>query len=164
MIQKNHPITGRPVQNPYERYDHLGSEDQVHWSEGSQVCLGSNAVSRRHECAEGSRPSSTSFSALIQEASGGQTFEALEQTFMEMMIFRNPPDDTRLRSLANKAFTPGVLERIRSQVHDSADLLLNDVRKKGSVEVVSELAYPLPALVISEVLGVADRDREKFKK
>ena len=83
---------------------------------------------------------------------------------MTMMIFRDPPDHTRLRSLANKAFTPGVLERIRSQVQDSADLLLNDVRKKGSMEVISELAYPLPALVISEVLGVADRDREKFKK
>ena len=83
---------------------------------------------------------------------------------MAMMIFRDPPDHTRLRSLANKAFTPGVLERIRSQVQDSADLLLNDVRKKGSMEVISELAYPLPALVISEVLGVADRDWEKFKK
>tara|TARA_B100000749_G_scaffold222226_1_gene177337 strand:+ start:2542 stop:3603 length:1062 start_codon:yes stop_codon:yes gene_type:complete len=110
------------------------------------------------------RLSSTSFSALIQEAGGGQTVKTLEQTFMAMMIFRDPPDHTRLRLLANKAFTPGVLERIRSQVQDSADLLLNDVRKKGSMEIISELAYPLPALVISEVLGVADRDREKFKK
>ena len=163
MIQQNDPITGRPVQNPYERYDHLPSVDPVHWSEGSQVWV----LTRYQDVMDALRDprlSSTSFSALIQEAGGGQNVKTLEQTFMAMMIFRDPPDHTRLRSLANKAFTPGVLERIRSQVQDSADLLLNDVRKKGSMEVISELAYPLPALVISEVLGVADRDREKFKK
>ena len=163
MIQQNDPITGRPVQNPYERYDHLRSEDPVHWSKGSQVWV----LTRYQDVMDALRDprlSSTSFSALIQEAGGGQTVKTLEQTFMAMMIFRDPPDHTRLRLLANKAFTPGVLERIRSQVQDSADLLLNDVRKKGSMEIISELAYPLPALVISEVLGVADRDREKFKK
>jgi len=163
MIQQNDPITGRPVQNPYERYDRLRSVDPVHWSEGSQVWV----LTRYQDVMDALRDprlSSTSFSALIQEAGGGQNVKTLEQTFMAMMIFRDPPDHTRLRSLANKAFTPGVLERIRSQVQDSADLLLNDVRKKGSMEVISELAYPLPALVISEVLGVADRDREKFKK
>ena len=163
MIQQNDPITGRPVQNPYERYDRLRSVDPVHWSEGSQVWV----LTRYQDVMDALRDprlSSTSFSALIQEAGGGQNVKTLEQTFMAMMIFRDPPDHTRLRSLANKAFTPGVLERIRSQVQDSADLLLNNVRKKGSMEVISELAYPLPALVISEVLGVADRDREKFKK
>ena len=163
MIQQNDPITGRPVQNPYERYDHLRFEDPVHWSEGSQVWV----LTRYQDVMDALRDprlSSTSFSALIQEAGGGQTVKTLEQTFMAMMIFRDPPDHTRLRLLANKAFTPGVLERIRSQVQDSADLLLNDVRKKGSMEIISELAYPLPALVISEVLGVADRDREKLKK
>jgi cytochrome P450 len=110
------------------------------------------------------RLSSTSFAALIQEAGGGEGVKTLEQTFMAMMIFRDAPDHTRLRALANKAFTPGVLEGIRSQVQGSADRLLKDIKKQGSMEVISELAYPLPALVISEVLGVTEGDQEDFKK
>ena len=163
MIQQNDPVTGRAAQDPYLRYAQLRTEDPVHWNEGAQVWV----LTRYQDVMDALRDprlSSTSFAALIQEAGGGEGVKTLEETFMAMMIFSDPPDHTRLRSLANKAFTPRVLERIRSQVQHSADQLLNDVKEKGSMEVISELAYPLPALVISEVLGVADQDRERFKK
>ena len=65
MIQQNDPITGRPVQNPYERYDRLRSVDPVHWSEGSQVWV----LTRYQDVMDALRDprlSSTSFSALIQ--------------------------------------------------------------------------------------------------
>ncbi|MCH9018685.1 MAG: cytochrome P450, partial [Chloroflexi bacterium] len=68
------------------------------------------------------------------------------------------------RSLANKAFTPGVLEGMRSQIQNTVDRLLDDVQEQGGMEVISELAYPLPAMVISEILGVADGDMDRFKK
>ena len=53
---------------------------------------------------------------------------------------------------------------MRSQIQDAADGLLDDIQKHGSMEVISELAYPLPAMVITEILGVAGGDRETFKK
>ncbi len=163
MIQQNDPVTGRAAQDPYLRYAQLRTEDPVHWNEGAQVWV----LTRYQDVMDAlrdTRLSSTSFAAMIQEAGGGEGVKTLEETFRAMMIFSDPPDHTRLRSLANKAFTPRVLERIRSQIQHSADQLLNDVKENGSMEVISELAYPLPALVISEVLGVADQDRERFKK
>ena len=110
------------------------------------------------------RLSSVRIPAVFREAGDVEGVERLKQTFLGMMISSDPPDHTRLRSLANKAFTPGVLEGIRSQIQAAADRLLDDVQEQGGMEVISELAYPLPATVISEILGVADGDRERFKK
>ena len=53
---------------------------------------------------------------------------------------------------------------MRYQSEEAAGRLLDDVQERGSMEVVSELAYPLPAMVITEILGVAAGDRERFKK
>ena len=162
MIQGNDSVTGRPVQDPYERYDQLRSEDPVHWNEGAQVWV----LTRYQDVMDALRDprlSSVSMGALIQEAGDGEGAKALERTFRDMMIFSDPPNHTRLRSLANKAFTPGVLEGIRSQVQNAADRLMDDVKDQGSMEVISQFAYPLPALVISEVLGVDEGDRERFK-
>ena len=164
MPQQNDPVAGRPIaQDPYQRYEQLRSNDPVHWNEGAQVWI----LTRYQDVMDALRDprlSSKSISAVMQEAGGGKDVKELERTFLDMMLFADPPDHTRLRSLANKAFTPRVLERMRSQIQDAADRLLDDVQERGSMEVVSELAYPLPAMVITEILGVAAGDRERFKK
>ncbi len=141
----------------------MRSRDPVHWNEGAQVWV----LTRYQDVIDALRDprlSSKSISAVMQEAGGGNDVKDLERTFLDMMLFSDPPDHTRLRSLANKAFTPRVLERMRAQIQDAADGLLDDVQKRGHMEVVSELAYPLPAMVITEILGVAAGDRERFKK
>ena len=164
MLQQNNPATGRPAaQDPYPRYEQLRSEDPVHWNDGAQVWI----LTRYQDVIDALRDprlSSKSISAVMQEAGGGKEVEDLERTFLDMMLFSDPPDHTRLRSLANKAFTPGVLEQMRAQIQDAADGLLDDVQNRGRMDVVSELAYPLPAMVITEILGVAAGDRERFKK
>ena len=164
MLQQNGPVTGRPAaQDPYPRYDQLRSEDPVHWNDGAQVWV----LTRYQDVLDAMRDprlSSTGITALTQKVGGVEGVPDLEQTFLGMMLFADPPDHTRLRSLANKAFTPRVLERMRSQIQDAADRLLDDIQERGSMEVVSELAYPLPAMVITEVLGVAGGDPATFKK
>ena len=164
MLQQNNPVERRPIaQDPYPRYEQLRSEDPVHWNEGAQTWI----LTRYQDVIDALRDprlSSTGISALFQEARSAEGVSELEQTFLDMMLFSDPPDHTRLRALANKAFTPGVLERMRSQIQDAVDGLLDDIQKHGSMEVISELAYPLPAMVITEILGVAGGDRETFKK
>ncbi|PKB71348.1 MAG: hypothetical protein BZY87_05700 [SAR202 cluster bacterium Io17-Chloro-G6] len=170
MVQHNDPIAGRRVRlteptvnDPYPRYEQLRSEDPVHWNEGAQVWV----LTRYQDVLDAFRDprlSSVSISAIFPEAGDVEGVEGLKQTFLDMMITSDPPDHTRLRSLANKAFTPRVLEGIRSQIQIEADRLLDDVQEQGAMEVISELAYPLPATVISEILGVADGDRERFKE
>lgn len=86
----------------------------------------------------------------------------LANSYSQWMLFRDPPDHTRLRGLVNKAFTPRAVEAMRQQISGIvADLL---ARQSGStsVDLISEVAYPLPVLVICELLGVPSQDRDRF--
>ncbi len=79
------------------------------------------------------------------------------------MLDRDPPDHTRLRGLVSKAFTPRALERLRPEVQQIVDGLLDEVEARGSMDLVEEFAYPLPVRVICEMLGVPVKDHERFK-
>lgn len=110
----------------------------------------------------------TALTGLIGE-SGGESARQFERTFLKMMLFSDPPDHTRLRSLANKAFTPRVVGQIRSHIQGIVKGLLDGVqpdgdREPGKIDVITDLAYPLPAIVIAEMLGAEPKDRDQFKK
>src|SRR5207245_7102603 len=74
------------------------------------------------------------------------------------MLFRDPPDHTRLRALVSKAFTPRVIERMREHIQDIVHRLLGRVRDAKGMDVITDLAYPLPVTVICEMLGVPTGD------
>jgi cytochrome P450 len=73
----------------------------------------------------------------------------------------DPPDHTRLRRLVSKAFGARLIERLRPRIEAVVDELLAGV--SGQVDLISTLAYPLPVVLISELLGVPPRDQERFK-
>jgi pimeloyl-[acyl-carrier protein] synthase len=79
------------------------------------------------------------------------------------MLFRDPPEHTRLRALVNRAFTPRVVEALRPHIQEVADRLLDGVAPQGRMDVMADFAVPLPAIVIAELLGVPPADRERFK-
>ena len=70
------------------------------------------------------------------------------------MLFRDPPDHTRLRALVSKAFTPRVVETLRVHIQEIVDGLLADLAGAREMDVIQDLAYPLPVAVISELLRV----------
>jgi cytochrome P450 len=78
-------------------------------------------------------------------------------------LFLDPPDHTRLRGLVSKAFTPRTVEQLRPRVIDIVDELLGRIEAKGSLEVIEDLAYPLPVRVICELMGVPAEDHETFR-
>jgi cytochrome P450 len=79
-----------------------------------------------------------------------------------MMLMRDPPDHTRLRGLVNKAFTARRIEASRERVRDIANELLDQVISQGRMEAIRDLAFPLPVLVICELLGIPEPDRSRF--
>ena len=79
------------------------------------------------------------------------------------MLDRDPPDHTRLRGLVSKAFTPRVVEALRPNVQKIVDGLLDRVHDAGKMDLVEDFAYPLPVIVICEMLGVPVDDHERFK-
>ncbi len=80
------------------------------------------------------------------------------------MLTSDPPEHTRLRRLVSKAFTPRAVENLRPRIQEIVDELLADVADKGEMDLVQALAYPLPVIVIAEMLGVPAEDRARFKK
>jgi cytochrome P450 len=81
----------------------------------------------------------------------------------------DPPDHTRLRRLVSKAFTPRAIARLEPRIRELSDELLTAAVKgdgdgggAGQLEVVSQLAYPLPVRIISELLGVPPGDHARF--
>jgi cytochrome P450 len=79
-----------------------------------------------------------------------------------MMLMRDPPDHTRLRGLVTKAFTARRIEALRAQIQDLTDRLLDKLVPVGRMDAIRDLAFPLPVLVICELLGIPQADRAHF--
>jgi cytochrome P450 len=80
------------------------------------------------------------------------------------MLFQDPPDHTRLRGLANRAFTPRVVADRRAEIEAiAADLLAAFREAGGEGDLIQALAYPLPVLVIARVLGIPREDMHRFR-
>jgi len=79
------------------------------------------------------------------------------------MLFRDPPDHTRLRALVSKAFTPRTIEVMRDHIQDIVDRLLGRALAQGGMDVMEDLAYPLPVTVICEMLGVPVGDHASIR-
>jgi cytochrome P450 len=75
----------------------------------------------------------------------------------------DPPDHTRLRRLVAKAFTARVIAGLAPRITEIVAELFAGFRAADTVDVVSQLAYPLPVKVICELLGVPESDRELFE-
>ncbi len=79
-------------------------------------------------------------------------------------LFLDPPDHTRLRGLVSRAFTPRRVEQLRPRAQQIADEVFDQAALTGRMEVVNDLAFPLPVLMICEMLGVPAEDVDEFKE
>jgi cytochrome P450 len=79
------------------------------------------------------------------------------------MLFMDPPDHTRLRGLVQQAFTPRMVEQIRPRAQQLIDELLDRATEADrSMDVIEQVAYPLPVTIICELLGVPVADHSQF--
>lgn len=92
-----------------------------------------------------------------------EAIRELVKSQRNQMLFRDPPDHTRLRRLVNKAFTPKIVERLTPSIHDIAYQLLSPIETGATFDVIKQFAFPLPVIVIADLLGVPKEDRDLFK-
>ena len=153
-------------EDPHPFFHKLRSEDPVHWSPVFQIWV----LTRYADV----------LSALREErlSANGRNWENYEKYFMRngepppssARVYRNwmlqldPPDHTRLRALVSKAFTPRVVEAMRTRIQQVTDDLLDRVQGRSAMDVVKDLAYPLPIIVIADMLGAPPADYERIKK
>ncbi|PFQ44594.1 cytochrome P450 [Bacillus cereus] len=79
------------------------------------------------------------------------------------MLNSDPPNHSRLRSLVQKAFTPKMIAQLDGRIQRIADDLISDIERKGTLNLVDDYSFPLPIIVISEMLGIPKEDQEKFR-
>ena len=91
--------------------------------------------------------------------------DAMFSSINRNMLFVDPPDHTRLRSLVHKAFTPRMIQNLSARTEEITAQLLSDIQARGDeqIDLIEEFAFPVPITVISEMLGVPPEDRDKFK-
>ena len=155
------PLLPEFIADPYPLYHRLRAEDPVHRSTllpntwiltryADVVTVFRDARFDRHDTEN-----------FFRERFGEGP---LLSVFAKWMLFRDPPDHTRLRTLVNKAFTPRAIEGLRPRIQDLVNHLLDAVQSRGNMDIMADLAYPLPVLVICELLGVPAKDRDLFKE
>jgi cytochrome P450 len=150
--------------DPYPHYRELRAEAPVHWSPigfwvFTRYAEGATIVQdRRFAMFE---PREFGENAGYQYE--GAAPEKVQASLARMMLFKNAPDHTRLRSLVTKAFTARAIEGLRNRIAAIVADLLDRVRKAGHMDVIADIAYPLPAIVIAEMLGVPPEDRDQFR-
>ena len=154
------------VADPYPTYALLRRHAPVHWSERWGAWL----ISRYDDCAAvlrdpGRFSSAGRISAMLDRlpADVRAEFAPLDANFAIGMPNTDPPDHTRVRGLVNRAFTPRVVEAMRPRIETILDELLAPVEARGQVDLIADVAHPLPARVILELLGVPVADRARFQ-
>jgi cytochrome P450 len=162
--------------DPYPTYERLRAGGRVLWFPmiggrarrqipPDEVMPGVWAVTHYDECMALLRDERMSSDPMKSEL-----FKVLTKTMLgedtpaiglikHLLLFMDPPDHTRLRSLANAAFSRKAVEELRPRIATLVDELLDG---RGEIDLVEEFAYPLPVTVIAEMLGVPVADREVF--
>ena len=83
---------------------------------------------------------------------------------VQQMLFMDAPAHTRLRGLASKAFTIARVEQLRGHIKDIIKGLLDGLAGKEEIDIIAEIAEPLPAIVTAELMGVPTRDHVQLKE
>jgi cytochrome P450 len=142
--------------NPYPLYHRLRAEDPVHWDPYLHtwiVTRYADVITVLQHFSASRTPTPEQLTAL-----GLSKLVPFAQVLVRQMLFLDPPAHGRIRSLASNAFTPRRVESLRSHIQDITNNLLDAVQDKGRMDVITDLAYPLPAIVTAEMLGLPTSD------
>ena len=149
--------------DPYAQYRALRSVAPVHRSP-----IGPWTVTRYEDCSRLLRDPTLSVEeqhatamprSVLLEAAGIERRARGSRAILNI----DPPDHTRIRRLAQQAFTPRRVEALLPRVQALVDEALDRVEPTGAMDVIADLAFPLPFAVISEMLGMPEHDRDELR-
>lgn len=146
--------------DPFPMFSRLRDEDPVHWSPAMKSWVVTRYDDVRQIAVANTEMSANRlapfFAAVPFDSRGG--YASLITYLGNWMVFRDPPDHTRLRRLFTKAFTSRSVKALEPNIAQIVGLLLDEMDRKsrlnGTVDWISDFAYPLPATVMMDVLGV----------
>ncbi len=147
--------------NPYPLYRRLREEDPVHWDPFLHTWVVTrypDVVKVLREFTASRTPSPEQLTAM-----GLETLNPIAAVMVKQMLFLDGRAHSRLRGLAAVAFTRRRVEALRSHVREVARSLLQAVEERGGMDVIADLAEPLPCIVTAELLGLPTEDHRQLK-
>ncbi|MFD2761581.1 cytochrome P450 family protein [Lentibacillus juripiscarius] len=155
---KSNLFTEAFTRNPYPAYSQLREEEPVSYvrlPDGQYAWF----ITRYDDALEALKNQSfiKDFTKLGDHADNRSSI------FSENMLFADMPDHRRLRGLVSKAFTPNMIEGLRDRIQEITDELLEETAGQNQINLIDEFAFPLPIIVICEMLGIPAEDRDKFR-
>ena len=152
--------------DPYPAFHRLRAEDPVHWSDA----WGGWLLTRYDDIEKALRDFrrftkaghvTKALDDLPQEVLA--KIGPLRQNFSVGMPQTEPPEHTRVRGLISKAFTPAVVESTGERIEALVNRLIDAVAPKGEIDLVADFAFPLPAIVVAEMLGFPTENLDQIK-
>jgi pimeloyl-[acyl-carrier protein] synthase len=156
-----HLLDPEVLANPYPLFRRLRTEDPVHWD----PFLHTWVVTSYAEVQEVLHTFSADRTHTPEKlrAMGLAEMTPIANLMVKLMLFMDPPSHTRLRSLASYAFGPARVAVLRTHIREIVGRLLDAVESRGRMDLIADLAEPLPAIVTAEMLGVPVEDKDRLK-
>ncbi|WP_083677677.1 cytochrome P450 [Paenibacillus sp. FSL R7-0337] len=151
------------IQQPFAAYERLREEEPVHrfLLPGGQFAWLVSRYEDALKVLQDSRFVTNPPNAGNEEAS----LPSHQEVISRNLISVGPEDHRRLRRLIQKAFTPRMIEGLRGRIEEISEELLDTIAGKGTrkMDLIEEYAFPLPIIVICEMLGVPLEDQDRFR-
>ncbi len=147
--------------DPYPLFRRLREEDPVHWDpflHAWVVTRYEDVLRVLHDFSAQRTPTPEQLASM-----GLAHLSPIARVMVKQMLFLDAPAHTRLRSLASYAFTPQRVSVLRSRIQEIVESLLDAVHSAGRMDVIADLAEPLPNIVTAEMLGVPVEDHRQLK-
>jgi pimeloyl-[acyl-carrier protein] synthase len=163
LFGRYNPFLPAHRNDPYQTWRALREAEPVYW----HPVFRSWMLTRYDDCLHVLRDANFTtdreavplYQSATKLARGDPRFAAM---IARSLLTIDGEDHRRLRGLVSKAFTPRRVERLRSRLQHTVDDLLTRCGERGEMELVRDLAHPLPVIAIAELLGVPASDRDRF--
>src|SRR5437870_293324 len=142
--------------DPFPLYRRMQDEDPAHWSPLLKAWVLTRYEDVKRACLDTNGMSSDRLRPFFAAQAPGEAarMAELSRILTRWMVFRDPPDHTRLRRLAAKVFNVRSIHALRPNVEALTGWLLDEIGEREKFDFIADFAGPLPALVIMDTLGV----------
>ncbi len=158
------------IQDPYAYFENVRENDPVHWNKDYELWL----VTRYDDLVWLTRHPELFSSAVfandprdpypsINESDMG-LYQYIKDFFADWFIQKDRPTHADMRKVLHSYFNPKAMELWQPMVIDVIGMLLDEAEEKGSMDVMSDFATPLPLLVIAQMLGMPNQDRQFIRE
>ena len=155
-------LSDQNLRDPHPLFLKMRKERPIHWSSRYRAWI----VTRHSDVLRGLRDpglSSDRIGSLLDSAPPESASRKALELLSDWMVFKDPPVHTRLRKLISKSFTSRAVSHIQGRIEEIVSELLDRCEERVRFDLVEDIAFPLPTMVIAELLGAPASDRARFR-